>query len=216
MNVETQAEKSIADAGGPMTDHAYDGIQEYDNPTPGWWWAIFIGSVVFSAAYLLVYNVDPTAPTVHSALKDDQAYFNKKLFATVGDLQPDDQTILSFIKDPVRRSTFRPVADAIFKGNCASCHGASGEGAVGVNLTDNNYKNVKTLADIHKVITNGAANGAMPAWGQRFNKNEIVLLSAYVAEMRGTNVAGRLPEGEVPPPWPEFTGSTTPAAPSKK
>ena len=31
----------------PM-DHCYDGIQEYDNPTPGWWWMLFWVTILFS------------------------------------------------------------------------------------------------------------------------------------------------------------------------
>ena len=29
-----------------LTDHAYDGIQEFDNPLPGWWKWMFVGSIV--------------------------------------------------------------------------------------------------------------------------------------------------------------------------
>ncbi|MFN7337509.1 MAG: cbb3-type cytochrome c oxidase N-terminal domain-containing protein, partial [bacterium] len=29
-----------------ILDHEYDGIREFDNPTPGWWHAIFFASVI--------------------------------------------------------------------------------------------------------------------------------------------------------------------------
>jgi hypothetical protein len=69
-------------------------------------------------------------------------------------------------------------------------------------LTDDHYKNVKQLIDIASVIEKGAANGSMPAWQNRLIPNEIVLVSSYVANMRGKNLTGRPPEGEVIPPWP--------------
>ena len=28
----------------PLTGHDYDGIQEYDNPLPGWWKWLFVAS----------------------------------------------------------------------------------------------------------------------------------------------------------------------------
>ena len=76
---------------------------------------------------------------------------------------------------------------------------------MGPNLTDDHYKNVKKIEDIAKVIQNGAANGAMPAWRNRLSHiNKIVLVAAYVAKMRGKNLSGPRPdpEGELIPPWP--------------
>src|SRR5512133_1635538 len=35
--------------------HDVDGIREYDNPMPGWLMAIWWGSLIFSAAYLIFY-----------------------------------------------------------------------------------------------------------------------------------------------------------------
>ena len=35
--------------------HELDGIEEYDNPMPGWLMAIWWGSLIFSAAYLIFY-----------------------------------------------------------------------------------------------------------------------------------------------------------------
>ena len=61
------------------------------------------------------------------------------------------------------------------------------------------------IADILKVVDKGAAGGAMPAWGNRLSVNQIVMVSAYVASLRGTEPANPKtpPEGRVIPPWPE-------------
>jgi len=31
-----------------------DGIEEYDNPLPRWWFILFIATIVFSAVYLVL------------------------------------------------------------------------------------------------------------------------------------------------------------------
>jgi len=95
------------------------------------------------------------------------------------------------------------IGAAVFKTHCKSCHAENGQGLVGPNLTDDNYKNGKELIDIARVIENGAANGSMPAWKNRLVPNEVVLVSAYVANMRGQNLEGRKAEGDVIAPWPE-------------
>ncbi len=76
---------------------------------------------------------------------------------------------------------------------------------VGPNLTDENWKNVRNIEDIAKVIANGAANGSMPAWKNRMShKNQIVLTAAYVASLRDNPVTGgKPPEGNPIPPWSE-------------
>ena len=39
-----------------LLDHAYDGIQEYDNPLPGWWKWLFIASIIFTPPYFFFYH----------------------------------------------------------------------------------------------------------------------------------------------------------------
>ena len=106
-------------------------------------------------------------------------------------------------------------ANSVFLTNCQSCHGPDGGGVVGPNLTDDYYKNVKQITDIAEVIKNGAAGGSMPAWKTRLHPNEVVLMAAYVAGLRGkTAASGRGPEGEKIEPWPkaeEATPSSTEA-----
>jgi cytochrome c oxidase cbb3-type subunit 3 len=54
------------------------------------------------------------------------------------------------------------------------------------------------------VVTNGAANNAMPANLNTLDENEIALVVGYVASLRGQMLEGpRGVEGEEIPPFPE-------------
>jgi cytochrome c oxidase cbb3-type subunit 3 len=121
-----------------------------------------------------------------------------RLFGKLGDLKNDEPTILKLQAMP----DMMQVAQGMFETNCAQCHAKNGSGINGVNLTDDHYKNVRSLQDVHTVITAGAANGAMPAWRTNFSENERVLLAAYVASLRGLHLTGRGPEGEKIAAWP--------------
>ena len=35
--------------------HSFDGIEEYDNPLPKWWFMLFIGTIIFAVGYLALY-----------------------------------------------------------------------------------------------------------------------------------------------------------------
>ncbi len=194
---------------GHLLEHEYDGIAEYDNPTPGWWHTIFLGSVLFSVFYFFFFTFSPMALTEEEQHAEAQRREFQKLFAEIGELEADQATILSLMGDP----QWMPVAEGVFATNCVSCHGSMGQGLVGPNLTDDYFKNLTEITQIAEVIQNGAASGAMPAWGNRLHPNEIVLLAAYVADMRGRTIPPgtrtRDPEGEVIPPWPPVPDSVS-------
>jgi cytochrome c oxidase cbb3-type subunit 3 len=188
-----------------VLEHEYDGIREYDNPTPGWWHAIFIGTVIFSGFYALYWHGNPEAMTIQQSLAQTEMRETRKQFAELGTLSPDEPTILKMMTD----AKWMPVAESIFKANCIACHGAKGEGIVGPNLTDDYGKNLKTIADIPRVVMEGANAGAMPAWKARLQPNEVVLVASYVASLRGKNEPGRPKEGEPMPAWPAPAGSAS-------
>lgn len=202
---------SSTTAGGPgyasagareprVMDHEYDGIREYDNPTPGWWHLILIGSVIFSVFYIMIWDVSPMTPTVHDQWRSAQQAEFRKLFGELGELKPDEPTIQKMRAD----ARLMEVAQGIFESNCAACHARDGGGINGVNLTDDHYKNVKVLTDILKVIDEGAAAGAMPTWRNRLSENERIITAAYVANLRGTTPKAPVPAaGEIIPPWPK-------------
>ena len=183
-----------------LTDHCYDGIQEYDNPLPGWWKWLFIATVVFSIFYALYFHIGAPGRSMLDNYDVALAANTRLQFAEIGDLQPNAETIVTYANKP----NWLRVGQTVFKTNCISCHGRYGEGKVGPNLTDEYYKNVRTVEDIARVLNKGAGNGAMPAWADRLHPNEIVLVSAYVASLRGTQPAaeGKGPEGNLIDPWP--------------
>lgn len=194
-----------------VLDHCYDGIQEYDNPTPGWWTMVFLGSVVFSVAYFMFFTFGSESWT-NVEEHDAAVAANMRLqFGEIGDLNPDEATLQKFMNDP----KWVLFGKTTFLTWCTQCHMADGSGAVGPNLTDDRWKNVRKLEDIPSVIANGAAGGAMPAWKTRLHRNEIVLVAAYVASLRGQNLpSSRPPEGDVIPPWPKPGASSATSAPA--
>lgn len=198
----------------PLTDHEYDGIREFDNPTPGWWHTLFLASVVFSVFYFVFWEFSPLAYSIQEAHSAVQERELRRQFAEIGDLKPDEPTILRMMGE----EKWMNVAASTFKANCVSCHGQNGQGEVGPNLTDDAYKNIKVMVDLPRVISEGANNGAMPSWRNRLHPNEVVLLSAYVANLRGKNLPGpRGVEGVTIPPWPPRPAAGTPApAPAPK
>lgn len=184
-----------------LTDHVYDGIQEFDNPLPGWWKWMFVGTIVYSLFYALFFHIGAPGRSIIDQYDTALAANTKLQFAEIGDLEPTAENILRY----ANQKSWLSVGQTIFKTNCVSCHGRDGEGKIGPNLADDYYKNVRKVEDIARVIIQGAGNGAMPAWGARLHPNEVVLVSAYVAAMRGSPAGstGKGPEGSEIPPWPE-------------
>lgn len=182
--------------------HSYDGIQEYDNPMPGWWKFVFLVTAIFAVPYMFYYHNGSTDRTIHASYSDAVAANMRLQFDEIGELTADQATVMKYIDD----DKWLAVGQSVFTTHCISCHGDAGQGKVGFNLTDDNWKNVKHAGDIAKVVIEGANNKSMPAWQSRLHPNEIVLVSSYVASLRGSNPPGAMvpKPGEKPiPSWEE-------------
>jgi cytochrome c oxidase cbb3-type subunit 3 len=126
-------------------------------------------------------------------LTSQQSMDIKKL----GDLKGDEQTILFYMNDAPMMEAMR----GIFMSQCATCHGANGAGATGPNLTDNHYLIIKNVEGIFKNIKWGSIAKGMPPWNGILTETEMVLLTAYVAKLRGTSTEGKFSEGVIIEPW---------------
>ncbi len=122
--------------------------------------------------------------------------------AQLGELTPDARTILSLHDQRL----LMQVAAKLYRNECTRCHGMDGQGMSGPNLTDEYYVNVQRAEDIYDIIANGRNHNAMPAWKYKLSKNEMIVLSSYVAALRGRDLKGRPRDARAVEiaPWPVF------------
>lgn len=195
-----------------VREHSYDGIQEYDNPLPGWWNFLFYGSIAFSVLYFLYFQTGVPNRSVIDRYNAAVARNLRLQFAEIGDLEPTRENMVKYMDQP----KWLELGAAVFKANCYQCHGAEGQGMVGPNLHDDWWLHVTRLEDIPKVVSEGAKNGAMPPWKHRLHVNEVLLVSCYVAAMRGqpTTAPPKPHEKEAKeiPPWDMTPPPAAPAA----
>jgi len=73
----------------------------------------------------------------------------------------------------------RLFGEAVFAGNCAACHGETGEGGIGVRLNSPNI--VPAMSDdfLYRTIVHGRSATAMPAWPQ-LNADQVAGLITYM------------------------------------
>lgn len=176
---------------GQTTGHSYDGIEEYDNPLPAWWFWGFILTIVFAFGYLIYYpGLGNFAGLGHwssvGQLEQDQAMAKAKygpIFAKYAAI-PVDQ----LAKDPGAVKIGR----RLFTTNCSQCHGATATGAFGFpNLTDSEWLWGGTGKDIETTIS-GGRNAAMPAWGPVLGKEGVEEVANYVMSLSGRKVDAAL------------------------
>lgn len=172
------------------TGHVYDGIEEYDNPLPRWWFYLFLVTFIFAGAYLIIYPglgtykgvsfwKDGGTWTATSQLQDEQSQAQAQYDATFGE----------FAKTPIEELAKNPVAMKmgyrVFVNNCAVCHGSDAGGNFGFpNLTDKDWLYGGSPERIKETITKGR-QGAMPAWGPILGETNIANVAEFVLKRAG-------------------------------
>ncbi len=174
--------------------HDFDGIQEYDNPLPGWWKMIFYGTIVFSFLYYFYYHVTGLGASIYDNYKEEMAQLErlKKLRKLKESKQDLDALLAKAVKDPKIIEKGKALFKNPAKGNCAGCHRDDAGGLVGPNLTDEYWINGEpTLKNIYNVIYNGGRPGkGMTGWGKTgiLKRDEIISLVAYIYSIRGAKL----------------------------
>lgn len=198
--------------------HEFDGIEEYDNPLPKWWFMLFVGTIIFGVAYLALYpglgNWKGLLPGYQYLNSTEQTGFASEASlseaARTGGWTQVKQWEFEMEKarqayDPIfaryasvdiatlaNDESAMKVGARLFLNYCSVCHATSAKGTPGFpNLTDSNWRWGGEPEQIKASIQHGRM-GVMPAWGQVIGDSGVKNAAAYVRK----ELAGlALPEG---------------------
>lgn len=184
---------------GEILAHAYDGIQEYDNPLPGWWKAFFVATIVFSGGYLVWFHLGgPGKSDAAIYAAEVKAYERARLERDAADVNSvTEQTLATAAADSAMVDKGR----AVFTSTCVSCHQADGSGLIGPNLTDDHQLHGTTRKDVFTTIRNGVPGTAMVPWSAQLAPADVVAVAAYVITLRNHPLPGKPAEGTAVGPF---------------
>ncbi|WP_278399887.1 cytochrome-c oxidase, cbb3-type subunit III [Stutzerimonas kunmingensis] len=175
--------------------HSYDGIEEYDNPLPRWWFMLFVGTVIFALGYLVLYpglgnwqGILPGYEGGWTQVKEWQREMDKAdeqygpLFAKYAAMP---------VEEVAKDAQALKMGGRLFASNCSVCHGSDAKGAYGFpNLTDNDWLWGGEPETIKTTILHGR-QAAMPAWRDVIGEEGIRNVAGYVRSLSGRDT----PEG---------------------
>jgi len=196
-----------------LLEHSYDGIQEYDNPLPRWWLAIFWATIVFAPLYVLFYHFGPGMLAVE---RYDEAMMiaAERQMAAILAMGEIDESMLAGLMDD---QSMMNGGKKIFTSKCATCHGVFGQGGIGPNLTDQYWLHGPQLMDIYRTVREGVPDKGMLSWERQLRPAELLAVSAYVGSLLDSDPPNpKAPQGEQvaraePEPAAMVTEATTPA-----
>lgn len=148
-------------AKGHSTGHDFDGIEELNNPLPAWWTWLFIGTILFSAGYFVLYpgfgshagvlgwsSAGQHADEVAEAKQRFGPLFERYAAIAIPELVREEQAVA--------------MGSRIFANNCTACHGSDARGNRGYpDLTDAEWIHGGAPETVVATITNGR-QGVMP------------------------------------------------------
>ncbi len=177
----------------PILQHEYDGIQEYDNPLPGWWVYLFWATIAFCPLYVVHYHFGQGALVADEYAADVRAFEEAEAKRALESGAVTEETLAALSADDLTLAA----GEAVYRTNCVACHGDLGEGKIGPNLTDDAWLHGGSAMAIHRTIDQGVPEKGMLAWGKTLPPDDVKRVTAFVVgKLRGKNVPGLPPQGE--------------------
>lgn len=171
------------------TGHVYDGIEEFDNPLPKWWFQMFVATIIFAVGYLIMYPglgawkgwhpLYEDGWTSHKQLEKQQEKAAETFAETFGKYEQMS------IEDLVNEPKAMKMGMRLFANNCAICHGADAGGNYGFpSLIDGDWLYGGSPEKIKETLINGRA-GNMPPWGPVIGEDGVQSAAEYVLKLSG-------------------------------
>ena len=166
------------------TGHDHDGIEEYDNPVPHWWFLLFIITLAFTMGYLILYpglgywtglfGWSSAGELERTQLKHERRYAPE--FARYG---------ATPVEELLRNPRALRMGQRIYLNNCAVCHGTDAGGSFGFpSLSDDNWLYGGTADAIKTTVLQGR-QGVMPAWEVILGEQGVRQVASYTRELSG-------------------------------
>lgn len=161
------------------TGHVYDGIEEYDNPLPAWWFNLFVLTLIFTVGYLIFYpglgnfkgilgwtSEGQYQAEVKEAEEKFGPMYRKLAMQPIPELAKDKQAM--------------KIGQRLFANSCATCHGSDAGGTVGYpNLRDKDWLYGGQPDQILASIVHGR-NAVMPPWASTLGSEGLESMTNYV------------------------------------
>ncbi len=160
------------DHGHASDEHSYDGIEELDNPPPGWIMFIFYLTIGISILYGAYYFWIGVGPNQHQE-------YEKAIQRAQATLESGKPPVaLALLSDEASLAEGKTIyADM----NCAVCHGPQGEGnAIGPNLIDDYWIHGCDFEAVVNMIKNGEPLKGMTPFKTLLSDDKIQKVASYV------------------------------------
>jgi cytochrome c oxidase cbb3-type subunit 3 len=191
--------------------HSFDGIEEYDNPLPRWWFMLFVGTLIFAVGYLVLYpgmgtwrgvlpgydyldseKKTPFATEAHLPEEERKGgwtgahQWEKEMLRADAEYGPIFRKYAAMpIEEVAKDEQALKMGGRLFASNCSVCHATNGKGSYGFpNLTDNDWLWGGEPETIKKTIMEGRQAG-MPAHNELLSTGEIRNVVGYVRSLSG-------------------------------
>ena len=169
------------------TGHVWDGdLREMNNPLPRWWVWLFIITIVFSVAYLIIYpgmgsyqgklgwtQVGQFEAEMAKAEQVTKPLYDKFMAMSVQEVAADEQAMA--------------IGGRLFLNNCAQCHGSDARGSKGFpNLTDNDWLHGGEPENIKTTLVNGRMGMMPPMAAMVGSEDDVRNVANYVLSLSGS------------------------------
>lgn len=152
--------------GTDTTGHEWDGLKELNTPLPKWWLYVMYATIAFAAVWVVLYPAFPfqgatgvTGWIAREAVVEDVRASQARMEPMLARIRA--ATPEAIAADPDLRAFAIAGGRTAFANNCASCHGAGGQGASGgfPSLADDDWIWGGKYDDIRHTITHGIRAG---------------------------------------------------------
>ena len=195
---------------GESMGHAFDGIEELNNPVPKWWSTFFLLTIVWGFLYFAWFGIGSWTG-ISGWKSSNQGILNiaESKAATQANLADGSGVIVQYDREVAKANEkYQPIFSAyaarsiedlakdpealkvgqrLFLQNCSQCHGSTARGTTGFpDLTDNDWLYAGTPEAIKETIMNGRQGQGMIAWETMLGGEQGVKeVAAYVMSLSG-------------------------------